>query len=233
MKKWLVASTALWVASASLASADCGIPTGSVRILSNDFAALHAVADWASRCASPTVTVTRNQTTEHSQLSRPALSANPAVYTTAVVANGSLPPLLNAGLLRPLDDLVARFGQDLSPRQLIRVDGQIYAIAFMANAQHFVYRADILEQVGLEPPTTYEEVLAAAQAIREAGILQHPFALNVGAGWGLAQEFNNMYLGMGGEFFQPGTAEPAIENERAVAALHMLRDLSGFMNLCS
>ena len=37
------------------------------------------------------------------------------------------------------------------------------AIAFMANAQHLFYREDLLEENGIEVPTSYEEILAAAE----------------------------------------------------------------------
>jgi hypothetical protein len=53
-----------------------------------------------------TVTVTANATTEHTSLQVPALTVEPAQYTVAVVANDSIPPLLQAGLIRPLNDLV-------------------------------------------------------------------------------------------------------------------------------
>ena len=112
-----------------------------MRILSNDFEALHVVAAGAEECASPTVTVTKNQTTEHKDIQVAALTTDPATYTVAMVANNSIVPLLNAGLVRPLDDLVEQYGQNLQDSQLIRIDGQVMAIAFMANAQHLHYRA--------------------------------------------------------------------------------------------
>ena len=71
--KTTVAMCAL-IASAGVAWADCGIEKGSVRILSNDFAALHAIADAAQTCASDTVEVTRNQTEEHKNIQVPALT---------------------------------------------------------------------------------------------------------------------------------------------------------------
>ena len=39
-------------------------------------------------------------------------------------------------------------------------------------------------------------------------------------------EFVNMYLGHGGEFFKPGTAEPSINNAQGVATLNMLKKLA-------
>lgn len=38
--------------------------------------------------------------------------------------------------MRPLDDLMAKYRQELLPNQLIRIDGKVMAIAVMANAEH-------------------------------------------------------------------------------------------------
>jgi ABC-type glycerol-3-phosphate transport system substrate-binding protein len=232
MQIWKItaAASALAILSGTTAIAGCGITAGNVSILANDFPAIQAVAAGAAACAGDGVTVTSNLTKEHESLQMAALSANPAQYTVKVVATSSIVPLLREGLIRPLDDLVAAHGQGLNPTQLIKVGGQTMAIAFMSNAQHLFYRTDILDQVGLAPPATYEEVLAAAEAIRAAGIMEYPFALNTGAGWNLAEEFVNMHLGMGGTFFNPGTAEPAINNETGVATLNMLKELVAYSN---
>lgn len=223
----LVASLGI---GATAAHAECGIEKGSVRILSNDFEALRLVADEAGKCASATVKVTKNQTTEHKNLQVPALKINPAEYTVAVIANNSIVPLLNEDLIRPLDDLVAKYGQDLAPNQLIKLDGKVVAIAFMGNAQHLFFRKDILEKAGVQPPKSYEDVLAAAKAIKEKGLMEFPLAASNKAGWDLAAEFVNMYLGYGGEFFQPGSAAPAINNEKGVATLDMMKAMTEYMN---
>lgn len=209
-------------------AADCGIAGGSVSILGNDFPALQAVVEGARACATGSVSVSANLTRDHRDLQVAALTANPAQYSVAVVANGSIVPLLNAGLIRPLDDLVERHGAGLMPTQLVRIEGQVMAVAFMANAQHLFYRADILEQAGVGSPATLDEVLAAAQAIRDQGIMANPVALVSGAGWNLAQEFVNLYLGHGGQFFEPGSAAPAINNETGIATLEALEALTGF-----
>ena len=218
------------IASAGTAFADCGIEAGSVRILSNDFDALRIVNDAAAACATDTVTVTANATTEHKNIQGPALTANPAEYTVAVVANNSIVPLLNDGLIRPLDDLVAQYGQSLLPNQLITIDGKVMAIAFMGNGQHMFYRTDILEQAGVGVPTSYAEVLAAAQAIKDAGLMEYPLAASDKPGWDLAAEFVNMYLGTGAEFFVPGSAELAIDNPDGRAVLDTMRAMTTFMN---
>ncbi len=224
-----VATCALLV-SAGIALADCGIEAGSVRILSNDFAALQAIGQWAQTCASDTVEVTLNQTTEHRNLQVPALTTDPATYTVAVVATSSIVPLLNDNLIRPLDDLVAEFGQGLQESQLVRINGQIMAVAFMANAQHLFYREDILADNGIAVPTTFDEMIAAAETLRANGAMEYPLSSNTMPGWNLGAEFVNTYLGTGAEFFEPGTANLAIDNESGLATLEALRSMVSYMS---
>jgi ABC-type glycerol-3-phosphate transport system substrate-binding protein len=225
----LVSLLALLVAGPALA--ECGIEgAGSVRILSNDFEALRIVNAGAQECASDSVTVESNATSEHKNIQVPALQTNPAQYTVAAVANNSIVPLLGADLIRPLDDLVAQYGSQLTEQQLIRIDGRIMAIAFMANGQHMIMRRDLLEQAGIEPPTSWEGVLEAAAALKEQGILETPLAASNKAGWDLAAEFVNMYLGTGAEFFEPGTATLSIDNEQGRQVLQTMRDLTQYMS---
>ncbi len=228
--KRMAVGTALAVWAGSAAHAGCGIESGKISVLANDFPALHAVVSKAEECAGGNVTFSKNHTSAHRDIQVAALTAYPAEYTTVIVANSSIVPLLNEGLIRPLGDLVAEHGQNLKKHQLITIDGKIMAIAFMANAQHLVVRNDILEQVNVNIPTTYEEVIAAAKAIKEAGILEHPFAMLTKSDWNLGEEFVNMYLGHGGEFFKPGTAEPNVNNETGVATLNMLKSLTEYSN---
>ena len=222
--------TGAMFAAPSAAVADCGIAAGSVRILSNDFAALKVVAAAAEACASATVKVTKNQTEEHKNLQVAALKANPAEYTVAVVANNSVVPLLNEGLIRPLDDYVAKYGKDLQPNQLIKIDGKVMAIAFMANGQHLFMRKDMLEKAGVAQPKSYEDVLAAAKTLKEKGVAEFPLGAANKSGWDLAAEFVNMYLGYGGDFFEPGSAKLAINNDKGKATLATMRALTAFMN---
>ena len=210
--------------------AGCGISGGSVRILSNDFPALHAVVGATEKCAGGGVTVTKTQTKESRNIQVAALTANPAEFTSVIVANSSIVPLLNDGLIRPLDSLVAKHGQGLKKHQLITINGKIMAVAFMANAQHFYYRKDILKKAGVGVPTSYEDILSAAKAIREKGIMQYPFAFNTKKGWNLGEEFVNMYLGYNGQLFKPGSPEVSINNSKGVATLKMIKSLTEYSN---
>ena len=221
------------IAFAALSSsvwAGCGIDGGRVSIVGNEFPAIQAVGSAAAECAGGGVEVTKNLTADHQKINVQGMTGNPAEYTTAIIANSSIVALMVDDVIRPLDDLVAKHGQDIQKHQLVTVDGNIMAVAFMANAQHLVFRADILEAAGLNPPTTYEEMLVAASIIRDMGLMQNPVGGAYKAGWNIAEEFVNMYIGHGGEFFEPGSAKVSINNQAGVDALNMMKSLSNYMN---
>ena len=68
-------------------------------------------------------------------------------------------------------------------------------------------------------------MLAAAQAIRDAGIMQYPIVMNMKTGWNVGESFNLVFLAHGGEFFKPGSAEPSVNSAAGVAALETLKSL--------
>lgn len=224
----MISATAVFMGTTAYAG--CGISSGNVSILGNEFAAIQAVAEGAKQCAGDGVTVESNLNKDYRELQVAALTANPAQYTAVTTTNAAIVPLLGDDLIRPLDDLISKHGQNLSKNQMITVDGKVMAVAFMANAQHLFVRKDVLEAAGVDVPTTYEEVIAAGKAIKDAGLMEHPFATTSKTGWNLGEEFVNMYLGFGGEFFKPGTAEPNINNEAGIAALNTLKSLTELSN---
>ncbi|MCY4138006.1 MAG: extracellular solute-binding protein [Rhodobacteraceae bacterium] len=214
----------------SAAFADCGPSGQSIRILASDFPAIHAVAGTAeANCGDAAAEFVRNHTTEAREIMNAALTPNPAEYTSVIVANSTLTQLMNDGLVRPLNDYIEKYGAHLEPHQLITIDDNVMAVAFMANSQHLFSRSDILEKAGVSGiPATYEEVLAAADKIRAAGIMEHPLVMNLKVGWNVGEVFNKIYLAHGGEFFQPGSAEPAINNDKAIAALNVMKSLAEY-----
>ena len=225
LKKIALATALVTVSTANWAA--CTIDD-RVNIIGNEFPAIHAVVDGAKACTG--AEVKSNLTADHQKLNVAGMTGTPAEYTSAIIANSSIVALMNEDVIRPLDDLVAKHGQNIKKNQLITIDGKIMAVAFMANAQHLVYRADLLEKVGAQPPKTYEEMLEIAEKLRSEGVVQNPIGGAYAAGWNLAQEFNNMFLGYGGEFFESGSANPTVNSPAGVSALNMMKSLSAYMN---
>ncbi|MFN3225997.1 MAG: ABC transporter substrate-binding protein [Hyphomicrobiales bacterium] len=229
MKKLLLASAVsigAIMASGSAAYADCAIDNDvELSSLTAGFEAWKSVTDAMAECGNFSAELDQEFRTKQPA----AFAADPALYQIGGVSNGTVTPLLNEGTIRPLDDLVAAYGQDLSPNQLIRVDGQIMAVAMMVNTQHLMYRQDIFDDLGLDVPTTWEEVIIAAEAIQEAGVVEYPLGGTMKAGWNIAQDFNNMFLGFGGSFVNDdGT--PNVNSEAGVNALEMMARLTEFMD---
>jgi ABC-type glycerol-3-phosphate transport system substrate-binding protein len=196
-----------------------------IKTLSAGFEAWKAVTTAMAECGNVTSELDQEFANKHVA----ALAANPALYHIVGVSNGSITPLVNQNLIRPLDDLVAKYGQALAPNQLIRIDGKIMAIAMMVNTQHLMYRRDIFEELGIAVPTTYDEVLAAAETVKSSGKVAYPLGATVKSGWNLAQDFNNMFLGFGGTFVNADNT-PAINTEAGIKALETMKALTAYMD---
>lgn len=224
LKTFLMAgAAALW---GSAATADCAIDNETeISILTAGFEAWKAVTEAMTECGNVQAELDQEFRTKQPA----AFAADPALYDLGGVSNGTVTPLLNEGTIRPLDKLVEKYGQDLGPNQLIRIDGKIMAIAMMVNTQHLMYREDIFNELGIEVPETWDEVLAAAEKIEQAGVVDYPLGATMEAGWNLAQDFNNMFLGYGGQFVDDQNM-PTLNTEAGVKALETMKAMTEYMD---
>ena len=218
MLKKLALAGAISLMGATAVSACSYENTTDLKMLSAGFEAWKAVAGAMEECGNFQAELDQEFRTKQPA----AFEANPSLYQLGGVSNGTITPLLNAGTIRPLDDLVAKYGQTLKPNQLIKVDGKIMAIAMMVNTQHLMYREDILSDLGIATPTTWDEVYAAAAKIKEAGVVEYPLGATKKSGWNLAQEFVNMYPGKGGTFFNDDNTT-AVNGPEGMAALETMK----------
>ena len=193
--------------------------------LSAGFEAWKAVTDSMAECGSFEAELDQEFRTKQPA----AFSAQPSLYDIGGVSNGTITPLVADGTIRPLDDLIAEHAPDLAPNQLIKIDGDTMAVAFMVNAQALMYRQDIFDELGLEVPETWDDVLAAAEAIEEAGVVDYPLGATMKAGWDLAQDFNNMFVGFGGTWINDDST-PNVDSEAGVKALEKMRELTEYMD---
>ena len=213
-------------ALASTATAECTFENDvELRSLTAGFEAWKAVTDAMAECGN----FEANLDQEFREKQPEAFAADPSLYHIGGVANATMIPLLNAGTIRPLNDLVEKYGQQLKPNQLITVDGDIMAIAMMVNNQHLMYREDILSDLDLAVPTTYDEMLEAAAVIEEAGVVQYPLGGIFKAGWNLGEEFVNMFLAHGGDFVDDSNM-PTINNEMGLASLEKLKATTEYLD---
>lgn len=89
-----------------------------------------------------------------------------------VVFNGAeWSTLAMAGALAPLEDYLADFedADQISDAVLHGMDGSTYAVQGYVNLLGLWYNADLLEEIGEEPPTTMDELESVMAAAVEAG----------------------------------------------------------------
>ena len=222
--KTLLMAGAVSLMATAAAQADCAFENDvQVKSLSAGFEAWKAVTDAMAECGNVEAELDQEFRTKQPA----AFAANPSLYQIGGVSNGTVTPLLNEGTIRPLDDLVAAHGQNLAPNQLIKIDGQTMAVAMMVNTQHLMYRQDIFDDLGLEVPSTWDGVLEAAAAIKEAGVVDYPLGATMKSGWNLAQDFNNMFLGFGG-VFTDADSMPTVNTEAGMKALDMMMRMTEY-----
>ena len=225
-----------FTATPGFASSDCQVATDESRvtagssaestlnILANDFPALHAVTQSMQECSPPELTINAEHTKEYRQLQLPALQSDPAAFDVVMTGNNAIVPLLNEGLLQPLDEAIERIAPQLPDNLKIRFDGKTYAVALLANTQHLFVREDILQKAGLKIPESYVDILEVCSALQKAGF-KHPYGAAYKAGWDLALEFINIYLAFGGSL---GTDDKLISIDPVAAskALQLMKELT-------
>ena len=112
MKKILLTLLFILFGTTAYADGHCSKPSGSINILANDFPALRTFVETAKGCkGSADFKVTHSS--EHNKIAVPALTANPSEFSARIAANSSIVPLMNQDLIRPMDDLVKKYGKGI------------------------------------------------------------------------------------------------------------------------
>ncbi len=105
-----------------------------------------------------------------------------------------------AGYLLPLDDVAADIGlDDYTPGSLFVHNGHVYALPYSASVYGLWVRTDLFEAAGLPLPTTYQEVLAAAEALTAGDV--YGIALPGGQNIATVNYFSTFLWQNGGDYF--------------------------------
>ena len=120
-----------------------------------------------------------------------------------IIPDTYFPELADAGVLEPLDDVLGdeEQGNLISATEDFEVDGEQLGLVWEVSPYAFFYNEKLLEQAGVEAPTTPEELVAAATAITEETgktgfAVRHQ--MNEEAVWWL--DHSNWEYGFGGEW---------------------------------
>jgi len=172
--------------------------------------------------------------------------ANPNVEVEVNWVVGDYPALLNAalltddgpdlfestpnldwvrnGLIAPLDDLLTpEVRADYTERELQSntIEGVLYGLKIVVDTGMIYYRPSLLEAAGVAPPTTMDELIAAAQALTD-GPTKGLFLGNDG---GISAMQTILPWSAGSDFITPDNQD-VFDNPGTVAAYEKLRELN-------
>ena len=144
----------------------------------------------------------------------------------------------NAYWFTPLGPLAARDGVDLGryPTGFIEgssFQGKLLGLPMRGHAQLFFYRKDIFDKLGLKPPATWDDVIAAGMKIRSANLGVAPLACYYGADGNRLNLFlwANFLWGAGGEVLDK-SGRPAWTTPQAIKATEDYVGLHTKLHLC-
>lgn len=109
--------------------------------------------------------------------------------------------LVNAGIIQPMDASIDAVGRDLFSETVLNelsYNGQTYGLPYYSHAQVMWYRQDLLDNAGLEIPTTWDELYDAAVALTDAANGQYGCAVSLSTSDFIGTRYLNFYVRSGG-----------------------------------
>ncbi|ACQ79799.1 extracellular solute-binding protein family 1 [Beutenbergia cavernae DSM 12333] len=161
----------------------------------------------------------------------------PDVYTPLVGL--PMPALVDAGWIHEItlsDEAIARLPEGSFVEGLTMLDGKIYGLPAFTDKQYAActwYNSAIAEEVGFEPPTSYDEFLAVLQAIADHGAYA-PMTMALGATGRMREQIDDLAQAGGFPGYQGlryDTGEYEYHHDAYVAAIELYKEISdrGFL----
>ena len=108
---------------------------------------------------------------------------------------GVIKSFVDKGALQPIDFATETLSENYSESfvDLTTFEGKTYGVVFKgANKSTVWYNTKAFEDAGVEPPTTWDELLKAGETLKASGVT--PYSIGAADGWTLTDLFENVYL---------------------------------------
>jgi raffinose/stachyose/melibiose transport system substrate-binding protein len=223
---------ALVPASVIAQDAEVSLTMGSWRV--DDVEQMQVILD-AFHEVYPNITITFDPTNppDYNATLRTQLEGGTAPDLFYLRSYATSRQLFEEGFLEPVGDIPGVMDNftDAARAPWATDDGDPYGVPFIAVSHGIYYNMDLLAELELEVPTTWEELLAAAAAIQEAGY--EPFANASGDEWTIAEiVFMNLapnFIGGLEGRLEYLNGERCFNDEHAVAAFQAVADLAPYL----
>jgi len=234
------APTTTTTAAAAAKACDVTPPAqpATVNVLAFSAPAIDPFSDAMVKGCKGTKNVTLNHTpvdfTGQIQKAELALSTSgKSAYDIVEVYNSTLLKYASKGWVQPLDDYIAKYKEkyrlgDVDPAAWkgVSYNGKVYGIPNQVNTQILIYRKDLFQAAGIKPPTTYDEMLSAAKALK--GKVDYPLSLVWGSDDAILDGFHEWLVAGGGTWFDKDN-KPTFDSAQGRKALQQMKDLMPYM----
>ncbi len=211
----------------------------TVNVLAYNSSAIDPFTDtMVSSCTKDDVTVKHDPIDFGGQVTKTTatLAGDTGTYDIIETYGFVIPGLATDEKLVPLDDLFEKYADDYglndiseSMRQGMSYDGQLYALPMQAQMFVMAYRADVFEELGLDVPTTFPEMMEAAEAIKAAGLMEYPIALPWLATADVSTSFQATMNSLGADFVNE-EGDVTLDTPEAQEALEAMMALMPYMD---
>ena len=156
--------------------------------------AFQAVLD-GFKTDNPDVTVSYKSAKEPATVLSTAVEGGNPLDIAALPQPSFMADFAKRGALTPIDFATEKIkeGYSQSWLDLGTVEGKLYGLFFKgANKSTVWYNVAAFEDAGIEPPTSWEDFLAAADTLKSSGV--PAYSIGGADGWTLTDLFENIYL---------------------------------------
>lgn len=228
-------------ANATEVSCDFPAPESAttVNVLAYNSSAIDPFTDtMVSSCTKDDVTVKHDPIDFGGQVTKTTatLAGDTGTYDIIETYGFVIPGLATDEKLVPLNDLFDKYADEYglneiseSMRTGMSYDGELYALPMQAQMFIMAYRADIFDELGLEVPTTFDEMIAAAEEIKAAGKMEYPIALPWLATSDVSTSFQAAMNSLGADFVNE-QGEVTLDTPEGKQALEAMLALQPYMD---
>ncbi|MBT2484317.1 MULTISPECIES: ABC transporter substrate-binding protein [unclassified Microbacterium] len=227
--------------NATTVSCDYTAPEGktTVNVLAYNSSAIDPFTDtMVSSCSTDDVTLKHDPIDFGGQVTKTTatLAGETGTYDILETYGFVIPGLGEDEKLVPLNDLWDTYADDYGLGDIsesmvegMSYDGDIYAVPMQAQMYVMAYRTDVFEDLGLEVPTTFGEMIEAAEAIKEAGVMDYPIALPWLATSDVSTGFQAAMNSLGADFVT-ADGEVTLDTPEAKEAVEAMLSLKPYMD---
>jgi multiple sugar transport system substrate-binding protein len=154
------------------------------------------------------------------------VAAAPAGTYDVVLMDVIWPP--EFGSKHEVVDVTGRYPKDwaseIFPGALdtAKYQGKYYGVPWILDTKYFFYNKDMLQKAGQQPPTSWDQVVSVAKALKSQGVVQYPLVWSWAQAEAVICDYTQLLGAFGGQFLD-SSGKPAFNTGGGLQALEFMR----------